>query len=292
MNFSDITVTGITGSAAYTQGTLYALMRSCAELPESRGLLISPDRPHNLPDHIRHLPCQPFGYLEYNIFVLYQLAACIDTDYCLIVQNDGWVLNGANWNSAYRSYDYIGAPLPILGESRPEGGVLLHPSSEYVQRQHLIGIEDGLFEPQNGGFSLRSRKLLEAPRRLGIPLTIQPPAEPDHSRPLGLHWDWKLHHEDLFLCAVARDRLEASGIRFAPPAIATQFAVETPGINQMRGIPLENVFGCHWMGAFTLTGYSTVRMAPSSADDTGRNALYLDLFQKYGYEIEYGSPSR
>ena len=97
MSFTDITVVGITGADSYTEGTMYAVARSCAELPGSRGLLISPSCPQGLPENIRHQPCRPFGYLEYNLFVLYQLMYYIETDYCLIVQNDGWVLNGQNW---------------------------------------------------------------------------------------------------------------------------------------------------------------------------------------------------
>ena len=121
MSFTDITVVGITGADSYTEGTMYAIIRSCAELPGSRGLLISPSCPQGLPENIRHQPCRPFGYLEYNLFVLYQLMYYIETDYCLIVQNDGWVLNGQNWQDAYREYDYIGAPLPILLETEADG---------------------------------------------------------------------------------------------------------------------------------------------------------------------------
>ena len=69
MSFADITVVGITGADSYTEGTMYAVARSCAELPGSRGLLISPSCPQDLPENIRHQPCRPFGYLEYNLFV-------------------------------------------------------------------------------------------------------------------------------------------------------------------------------------------------------------------------------
>ena len=45
MSFADITVVGITGADSYTEGTMYAIIRSCAELPGSCGLLISPSCP-------------------------------------------------------------------------------------------------------------------------------------------------------------------------------------------------------------------------------------------------------
>ena len=138
MSFADITVVGITGADSYTEGTMYAIIRSCAELPGSCGLLISPSCPQGLPKNIRHQLCRPFGYLEYNLFVLYQLMYYIDTDYCLIVQNDGWVLNGQNWQDAYREYDYIGAPLPILLETEADGQFFLKGTDQYLAKQHLI----------------------------------------------------------------------------------------------------------------------------------------------------------
>ena len=50
MSFADITVVGITGADSYTEGTMYAIIRSCAELHGSRGLLISPSCPQGLPE--------------------------------------------------------------------------------------------------------------------------------------------------------------------------------------------------------------------------------------------------
>ena len=52
MSFADITVVGITGTDSYTEGTMYAVARSCAELPGSRGLLISLSCPQDLPENI------------------------------------------------------------------------------------------------------------------------------------------------------------------------------------------------------------------------------------------------
>lgn len=147
MSFADITVVGITGADSYTEGTMYAVARSCAELPGSRGLLISPSCPQGLPENILHQPCRPFGYLEYNLFVLYQLMYYIDTDYCLIVQNDGWVLNGQNWQDAYWEYDYIGAPLSLLLETEADGQFFLKGIDQYLAKQHLIQNSPNLDEP-------------------------------------------------------------------------------------------------------------------------------------------------
>ena len=64
MSFADITVVGITGADSYTEGTMYAIIRSCAELPGSRGLLISPSCPQGLPENILHQPCRKISCIS------------------------------------------------------------------------------------------------------------------------------------------------------------------------------------------------------------------------------------
>lgn len=120
----------------------------------------------------------------------------IDTSHLLVVQWDGYVLYARQWDPAYLQHDYIGAPL--RGEP-PERAV------------------------GNGGFSLRSRKLLVA---LQDPTLVM------------------RHPEDLCICHDHRARLEREhGIRFAPLALAQRFAYE-------RLLPTGPTFGFH--GLFNL----------------------------------------
>jgi len=69
----------------------------------------------------------------------------------------------------------------------------------------------------NGGFSLRSRRLLQA---LEDPVIVPS------------------HPEDLCICRTYRARLEAQGLRFAPRALARRFAVEDEPLR-------DDVFGFH-----------------------------------------------
>jgi len=71
---------------------------------------------------------------EYNKFVLADLYKYVTTDYFVIIQYDGFVLNGDQFSPHFYHYDYIGAPWTI------------HP---YL----TVG---------NGGFSWRSLRLAEA----------------------------------------------------------------------------------------------------------------------------------
>ena len=120
----------------------------------------------------------------YSRFVLKELVRHVATPFVLLVQWDGWVLDGAMWEEGFRAFDYIGAPWPTLPEGQQVG---------------------------NGGFSLRSRRLLATVAQDEMPRT---------------------HPEDYVLCTIWRPRLEQAGLRFADPATARRFSVEmTPDLS-------------------------------------------------------------
>jgi len=128
---------------------------------------------------------------DYSRFMLKALGDYIETDYALVIQYDGYILNGRRWRAQFHDYDYLGAPWS-------RGGV------------------------GNGGFSLRSRRLLEACRDLPLDAPLQ---------------------EDVILGRRCRPLLEKRGIRFAPEEVARRFSYE-----RMR--PTGGEFGFH--GIFNL----------------------------------------
>lgn len=137
---------------------------------------------------------------DYSRFMLHNLVDHIVTPHALCVQWDGFVLNGRAWENAFLEYDYIGAVWPQFGDGRTVG---------------------------NGGFSLRSRRLLEACREL--PLEA-------------------LQAEDVIIARTFRSRLERQGIRFAPEDVARRFSYE-------RTSPNGKEFGFH--GAFNLVRHQS-----------------------------------
>lgn len=139
----------------------------------------------------RVLPAQISTIEQYSHFMLRGLAAHVASSHVLVVQWDGLVADADRWDADFLQWDYIGAPWP---DGRP-------------------GREVG-----NGGFSLRSRRLLQA---------LQDPA-------LAVG-----HPEDLCICVHNRERLEqVHGLRFAPLAVAERFAYE-------RTRPPGRTFGFH-----------------------------------------------
>lgn len=117
----------------------------------------------------------------YSEFVLVRLADFIETSHCLVTQWDGHVLDPSCWDPAFLDYDFIGASWPQF--------------------------KDG-FDVGNGGFSLRSKRLLHACQS---PLFVSAEAE------------------DLMIGRTNRAFLEEQGIRFAPRELADRFSAERAG---------------------------------------------------------------
>ena len=69
---------------------------------------------------------------EYSHFMIKELYKYFDTDFVLVIQADGYVLNGNSWLPEFLDYDYIGAPwLYSDGKNVGNGGFSL--SSKILQ---------------------------------------------------------------------------------------------------------------------------------------------------------------
>lgn len=153
--------------------------------------------PNGAPSFIRVVEIEPLRSVEeYSRFVLTSLTGHIRTPYILLIQWDGYIINPQAWSDDFLSFDYIGAPWLLKGGTK------------------LVG---------NGGFSLRSRKLLESLA----------------SEEIQIH-----HPEDDCIAKTNRALLENRyGIRFADPATADRFAFEFTA-------PTVPTFGFHGLCHF------------------------------------------
>jgi len=150
-------------------------------------------------------------YEEYNRFILYDLKDYIDTEFVLLVQDDGYVVNPTSWLDDFYNYDYIGAIWPVPDQN------------DKISYRDPFG---NLIRVGNGGFSFRSKKLLELPSKLNL--------------------EWKQYYgywnEDGFLTCHNRHLLEKEGIKFAPTDVAKYFSHECP-VDEIKDI--EKPFGFH-----------------------------------------------
>lgn len=260
-----LTIVSVTGAQHYAQGSVYAIATSYLELkdkiPNIECKLISPEPPEDLPAYIQHIPCKPFSYFEYNLFMIYGLGQIIETDFCLVVQNDGWVMNGNNWRNDFFEYDYIGAPLSDVIEVKNNKYVRRFPLHFWLE--HKNHLPKNCYETQNGGFSLRSKRLLDAPRKLGLTLEI---ASFDDFTQLPLSMEWNFdgqhiqHAEDAYLSVIKRKLLEKHGFKFAPRRLSAYFGVELIFVQENENIGLSKVLGCHLSSLCTLTGIKEVQI--------------------------------
>ena len=181
---------------------LRALRYSTSEIRFARTLFLT-DRARDVPG-IEVRVVAPLESREgYSAFVLKTLVEHIDTAHVLLIQWDGYVINPAAWRDEFLACDYIGAKW------------FWHTKPQHAQHDAMrVG---------NGGFSLRSRKLLVALQDPRIEL-----AGP----------------EDETLCRVFRPLLEREhGIVFGSEALADVFAFEV-------AYPIGRPFGFHGLFNF------------------------------------------
>lgn len=161
-----------------------ALRYSKREIRFGAVKVLSARRPANLGADIEFCSIPELSRDEYNGFAVKRLNDYVDTSHCLLIQTDGFVINPHLWEERFLQYDYIGAPWP--------------PDAPWIDGRDDIRVG-------NGGFSLRSKKLLEVCQRPECMVT---------------------DHEDINLSCDNRALLGHYGVIFAPVRIAMYFSRE------------------------------------------------------------------
>ena len=282
--FERITVVGVTGLTSNTQALAHAIAISQGELPGSRGLLIAPNAPALLDAAIEHVVLGPMGYLDYSLFMLYGLSQFITTDFALVVQDDGWVISGGNWNDRFFDYDYIGAPTHLALLDDGADGVFMDRFSWVNAAQDTLNVV------MNGGFSLRSRALLSAPKLLELPVVV-PPVSHLVGPPMRMKWQYDVPFEDVQLCAVMKKPLARAGLCFAPLELAKSFSVEHLNPSLHDGFDVSALFGHHSRLRKLDASFERRINYPITLSQItaifGETHL-IDLFEGLGYAVETG----
>lgn len=180
LSLPDVTLCAVT--SLNVEATLAALQHSRSLVDFGACLLVTDVPVRRSDTGIRIVSIERLRSSEaYSRFVIAELPDHIETGHCLMTQWDGFVINPGKWSPAFLDYDYIGAPWPQFDDG------------------HDVG---------NGGFSLRSRRLLDACRLPGFT---------------------GCHPEDVTIARTNRAFLEAQGIRIADRSIAERFSCERDG---------------------------------------------------------------
>ena len=268
MKFDNVTVVAIHGNGGIEK-MLPALHKSADALEGSRKLIITDKFIETEVDQ-KLLP-HSLSYQAYSHFAIYGLHSFIDTDYALIVQDDGWVLNADNWRDEWFNYDYIGG----LTHAALDG-------NKFEWQYQWVGKPnyENFLAVQNGGFSLRSKKFLEAPSKYGITMLPQEKMQ-------------ELNNEDVQLCCFMRPTLERAGLKFAPWEEAKLFSFEHLHGVIHKGVDLTKVFGHHSRFRHLLSD-NEMRMdlTPEQVKQIVLEPMVIDLFKHYGYDIQWPTPTK
>jgi len=192
--------------------TIKALEYSCKNIEFGEVKLASNVKPDNLPDFIIHEDTPKSSNIdEWNYNIIYNLPNHIDTDFCILIHDNGFVVNPESWRNEFLEYDYIGAPWPI-------------PNDDFSYRD----INGNLIR-QGNSVSLRSKKLLDIPNKLNL--------------------EWKsfndFTNEDGFICVNYRHKYLEEGCKFASIDVAKYFSHESmiPEIQGIKPFAFHNYLG-------------------------------------------------
>lgn len=206
LSLNNVTLVSVT--SVNVERTIRALEFSTKEINFGNVILLTDKDVSS--SNLKTIKIETLDYIGYSKFIVYNLHKYINTDFALIIQDDGFVINPNKWDDVFLNYDYIGAPFPIP------------PTNDNISYRDPFG---KLIRVGNGGFSLRSKKLLSLASELKL--------------------EWKsyfgYHNEDGFFAVHNRHIYEENGCVFAPLDVAKNFSHEKETLETIGIIP----FGFH-----------------------------------------------
>lgn len=215
INLPDVTLTCI--SSVNLHQTYFAFKKSVEKINFGAVKLVTHEKPKDLPDFIEYNQSYKINNIDdYSYYCIYNLTNHVNTSHCLLIQADGFVINPDKWDNSWLEYDYIGAPWE-------------YTKNAYVDpfgNHQRVG---------NGGFSLRSKKLLDVPKSEYIEWNV-------NQGNFYKHMNANNFAEDGNICVHNRHIYERCGCNFAPIEVAAKFSHEKQ-LKETEGI---TPFGFHY----------------------------------------------
>lgn len=193
LKLPDVTLIAVTSVKIYE--TIKALTYSMRDIEFGEVVLVTHRKPLGLPKGITYKHTEKITDIDkFNYLMAYELGSYVNTDYIILVHYDGFIVHPEMWRNEFLQYDYIGSPWPL-------------PTAEHSTYYD----EDGNVCRVGNSVSLRSKRLLEYPKKAGL--------------------EWKpaadgFYNEDIFLCCMNKVRIEKAGMKFAPIGVARLFGRE------------------------------------------------------------------
>ena len=141
---------------------------------------------------------------NYNIF--FNLTNYIDSEFAILIHDDGFIVNVESWRCEFLEYDYVGAPWAYCDNC------FIAKNGEHIRVGNSV--------------SLRSKKLMDIPNKVKIP--------------------WEKYdnncNEDSQICVHNRQIFLDNGIKYAPLDVAKYFSHETdlPELKDIKPFAFHN----------------------------------------------------
>ena len=210
LDLENITLVALT--SIKIEKTIKALEYSCRGINFGAVKLISDRRPENMPLYIQHEQCPKMSNIdEWNYAAIYELPKHVETEFVILIHDDGFIVNPSSWTDGFLEYDYVGAPYPL-------------PTDSFSYRD----INGEVIRVGNS-VSLRSKKLID----LAVDLELE----------------WKPFHgyynEDGFICVNYRHKYIENSCKFAPIDVAKYFSHESmiPEVAGIKPFAFHRHFG-------------------------------------------------
>ena len=193
LKLPNVTLIAVTSVKLYE--TIKALTYSMRDIEFGEVVLVTHRKPLGLPKGITYKHTEKITDIDqFNYLMAYELGSYVNTDYIILVHYDGFIVHPEMWRNEFLQYDYIGSPWPL-------------PTAEHSTYYD----EDGNVCRVGNSVSLRSKRLLEYPKKAGL--------------------EWKpasdgFYNEDIFLCCMNKVKIEKAGMKFAPIEVARFFGRE------------------------------------------------------------------
>lgn len=189
LNLDNVTLVCVT--SVKIEQNVKAVLKSMEGIKYGAVKFISDICPENLPKNIEYVKCDKLSYDGFSEYTFLKLWKDIETSHCLLVHHDGFVVRPHLWKDYFLDFDYVGSPW-------------MWSENSYVTDygEHVpVG---------NGGFCLRSKKILEMPTKLGLKL--------EHRQ--------GFYNDDGNFCVYHRKTFLDNGIKYAPIEVAAEFGTE------------------------------------------------------------------
>ncbi len=109
LNLENVTLVAM--SSVRIPQTINALAYSCRGIKFGDVKLITDVKINGLPDFIKCEYIERISNIdEWNYAAIYKLGKYIETEFAILIHDDGFIVNPESWREEFLNYDYIGAP--------------------------------------------------------------------------------------------------------------------------------------------------------------------------------------